>query len=142
MADPGASIEQRFYRAMREGTLPQPRQTWSLDQAELSGPQLLELFESQVLSSQLDFHARRLHALKQGFYTIGSSGHEGNAAVARALRPAQGTGLLGAQRSTADQHHRLATAQSRRRRVQLRVVAAARRSGPVAAALMNLRPAR
>ena len=86
MADPGASIEQRFYRAVREGTLPQPRQSWSLAEAGLSGAGLIELFESQALSRQLDFHARRLHALKQGFYTIGSSGHEGNAAIAKALR--------------------------------------------------------
>ncbi len=86
MPDPGPSLEQRFQRALREGTLPRPRTAWSLNDAGLTGPELIELFDSQALSRQLDLHARRLHALKQGFYTIGSSGHEGNAAIAKALR--------------------------------------------------------
>ncbi|MFC6012378.1 dehydrogenase E1 component subunit alpha/beta [Nocardia lasii] len=46
----------------------------------------IELFESQVTSRHLDLAARRLGAARQGFYSIGSSGHEGNAAVAAALR--------------------------------------------------------
>src|SRR5690349_335561 len=88
MADssPGAALENRFQRSVRDGTLPRPRQSWTLADAGLSGPALVELFETQILSRQLDLHARRLHARKQGFYTIGSSGHEGNAAIARALR--------------------------------------------------------
>jgi 2-oxoisovalerate dehydrogenase E1 component len=86
-AAPAFPLEQRFYRSLREGGLPRPRHDWSLADAGLGGPELVELFESQVLSRQLDFHARRLHAQKQGFYTIGSSGHEGNAAIAKALRP-------------------------------------------------------
>lgn len=48
---------------------------------------LLDLFEAQLLSRHLDFAARSLQALGEGFYTIGSSGHESNAAVALALRP-------------------------------------------------------
>ncbi|WP_410873396.1 thiamine pyrophosphate-dependent enzyme [Nocardia sp. A7] len=46
----------------------------------------VELFESQAASRHLDLVARRLGAARQGFYSIGSSGHEGNAAVAAALR--------------------------------------------------------
>ncbi|WP_405151712.1 thiamine pyrophosphate-dependent enzyme [Nocardia salmonicida] len=46
----------------------------------------IELFESQVASRHLDLAARRLGAARQGFYSIGSSGHEGNAAVAAAAR--------------------------------------------------------
>ena len=85
-AAPAFPLEQRFLRCVREGTLPRPAQALTLEQAGLTSAALLELFETQVLSRQLDFHARRLHAQKQGFYTIGSSGHEGNAAIARALR--------------------------------------------------------
>ena len=48
---------------------------------------LLELFEAQALSRHLDLEARRLFAAGEGFYTIGSAGHESNAAVAMALRP-------------------------------------------------------
>ncbi len=86
-AGPGASLEHRLLKSLREGSLPRPRHAWSLSDAGLTARDLVELFESQVLSRQLDLHARRLHARKQGFYTIGSSGHEGNAAIARALRP-------------------------------------------------------
>jgi 2-oxoisovalerate dehydrogenase E1 component len=86
MPEPAFPLEQKFYRALREGSLPRPRRTWSLADTGLTGPDLIELFETQLLSRQLDLHARRLHAQKQGFYTIGSSGHEGNAAIAKALR--------------------------------------------------------
>ena len=84
--EPAFPIEQRFQRAVRATALPRTRAAWSLEEAGLSGANLVELFESQVLSRQLDLHGRRLHARKEGFYTIGSSGHEGNAAIASALR--------------------------------------------------------
>ncbi|HKY90279.1 MAG TPA: thiamine pyrophosphate-dependent enzyme [Nevskiaceae bacterium] len=86
MADPGASIEQRFHRCLRDGALPRRTRSWSLADAGISPPELVELFESQVLSRQLDYHARRLRARNESFYTIGSAGHEGNAAIAKALR--------------------------------------------------------
>ena len=47
----------------------------------------LALFDAQATSRHLDFAARRLQSEGRGFYTIGSSGHESNAAVAAALRP-------------------------------------------------------
>ncbi|MEV3925220.1 thiamine pyrophosphate-dependent enzyme [Actinomadura coerulea] len=53
----------------------------------LSGGRCLELFDAQLGSRHLDLAARRLQARGRGFYTIGSSGHEGNAAVAGVLRP-------------------------------------------------------
>ena len=46
----------------------------------------LELFDAQLGSRHLDLAARWLRERGRGFYTIGSSGHEGNAAVAAALR--------------------------------------------------------
>lgn len=56
-----------------------------------SGPldpaQGVALFRTQVLSRALDMQARAMQKAGQGFYTIGSSGHEGMAAVAAALRP-------------------------------------------------------
>ena len=48
---------------------------------------LLTLYEAQLLSRELDLAARDLQARGEGFYTIGSAGHESNAAVAMALRP-------------------------------------------------------
>ncbi|MGI8695981.1 MAG: thiamine pyrophosphate-dependent enzyme, partial [Mycobacteriales bacterium] len=48
---------------------------------------LLQLFDAQVGSRQLDLAARWLRSSGDAFYTIGSAGHEGNVAVAAALRP-------------------------------------------------------
>ncbi|MBQ1025441.1 thiamine pyrophosphate-dependent enzyme [Micromonospora sp. C95] len=53
----------------------------------LTGNQLLDLFDAQVTSRQLDLAGRWLRSFGEGYYTIGSAGHEGNAAVAAALRP-------------------------------------------------------
>ena len=47
----------------------------------------LALFDDQIGNRHLDLAARYLRAAGHGFYTIGSSGHEANAAVAAALRP-------------------------------------------------------
>ena len=45
------------------------------------------IFAAQVESRVLDHTARWLRAQGHGYYTIGSAGHESNAAVAAALRP-------------------------------------------------------
>jgi 2-oxoisovalerate dehydrogenase E1 component len=55
--------------------------------SRLTGELALALFDAQIGNRHLDFAARYLRAAGQGFYTIGSSGHEANAAVAGALRP-------------------------------------------------------
>jgi 2-oxoisovalerate dehydrogenase E1 component len=52
----------------------------------LTGDRCLELFDAQLASRHLDLAARWLRERGAGFYTIGSSGHEGNAGVAAALR--------------------------------------------------------
>lgn len=52
----------------------------------LSDAELFDLFESQLNSRLLDLQSRLMQAAGQSFYTIGSAGHEGNAAVAKALR--------------------------------------------------------
>ncbi len=48
---------------------------------------LIMIFAAQIESRLLDHTARWLRAQGHGFYTIGSAGHESNAAVAAALRP-------------------------------------------------------
>ena len=45
------------------------------------------IFGAACLSRALDRTSRNMQRVGQGFYTIGSSGHEGMAAVAQALRP-------------------------------------------------------
>lgn len=46
----------------------------------------LTLFDAQLGNRHLDLAARWLRSKSKGYYTIGSSGHEGNVAVAAALR--------------------------------------------------------
>jgi 2-oxoisovalerate dehydrogenase E1 component len=55
--------------------------------SRLTVQDVLDLFDSQLGSRHLDLAARWLRSHGLGFYTIGSSGHESNAAVAAALRP-------------------------------------------------------
>jgi 2-oxoisovalerate dehydrogenase E1 component len=57
------------------------------DGSALTVGQCLALFDAQLGSRHLDLAARWLRSQGKGYYTIGSSGHEGNAAVAAALRP-------------------------------------------------------
>lgn len=52
----------------------------------MTGHDLLELFESQLLSRHLDLATRLLRKDNRTFYTIGSSGHEGNAVIGRLAR--------------------------------------------------------
>ncbi len=57
-----------------------------LDDSALDARGFRELFESQLISRHLDLMARVLRVQNKVFYTIGSSGHEGNAMVARLTR--------------------------------------------------------
>src|SRR5690349_1509399 len=56
------------------------------DDTALTGAQARALYDAQSTSRHLDLAARWLKSFDAGYYTIGSSGHEGNAAVATALR--------------------------------------------------------
>jgi 2-oxoisovalerate dehydrogenase E1 component len=55
--------------------------------ASLTAREAIALFEVQITSRHCDLIARELKTDGQSFYTIGSSGHEGSAAVAAAVRP-------------------------------------------------------
>ncbi|MCH4151943.1 MAG: thiamine pyrophosphate-dependent enzyme [Sphingobium sp.] len=84
--DPAETVHNTLISALRTGALPPVRTALSPEQAGLSAPELVGMFQSQILSRQLDRIARKLQGRGEGFYTIGSSGHEGNAALATASR--------------------------------------------------------
>jgi 2-oxoisovalerate dehydrogenase E1 component len=52
----------------------------------LTGTTFLDLFESQLVSRHIDLIARVLRGRDQGFYTIGSCGHEGNVVLGNLVR--------------------------------------------------------
>ena len=76
-----------FVRSWDGAPRPRPRDDAPvLPGSALSARDFLELFDSQLASRHLDLMARVLRVQNKVFYTIGSSGHEGNAMVARATR--------------------------------------------------------
>ncbi|MGW5382722.1 thiamine pyrophosphate-dependent enzyme [Nocardia sp. NPDC003963] len=78
--------DQRFRAEIAALPAPTPTSSEPVLPPGFTGPDLLELFEAQVLSRQTDLAARRLGASGRGFYSIGSSGHEGNVALSAATR--------------------------------------------------------
>ncbi len=84
-------VHENFLRRVAAGDLPAPSADVSAAPspggAGLSTAELVEIFRAQVASRHLDRAARRLRARDEGYYTIGSSGHEGMAAIAAACRP-------------------------------------------------------
>ncbi len=79
-------VDENFTRRVLAEDFPIAHSLTTPFDAGLDKQSFLELFESQLLSRHLDLLARILREQQQGFYTIGSSGHEGNAAIARAFR--------------------------------------------------------
>ncbi|WP_300614776.1 thiamine pyrophosphate-dependent enzyme [Dokdonella sp.] len=82
--------DQNFVEFVRNWT-GTPRRAPHADEPVLPGSlcsarDFLDLFESQLVSRHLDLMARVLRVKNKVFYTIGSSGHEGNAMVARLTR--------------------------------------------------------
>ena len=57
------------------------------DVHRVAADRLSRLLDAQMQSRHLDFAARWLQSQGEGYYTIGSAGHESNAAVAMSLRP-------------------------------------------------------
>ncbi len=80
-------VHENFLTRLRNRDLPQSLSNCTLEEAGLDQETLVDMFTSQVLCRHLDRVSRKLQARGEGYYTIGSSGHEGNAAVATALRP-------------------------------------------------------
>jgi 2-oxoisovalerate dehydrogenase E1 component len=79
------SVDRAFCRGLTQDA-PAADPAGSALLGSLSPALALELYDAQLRSRQLDFAALELREQGRGYYTIGSSGHEGNAAVAAALR--------------------------------------------------------
>lgn len=79
-------VDQNFLKFVAEGHFPQSLSSTGPSESGLSGPEFMDLFETQVMSRQMDLRARILKNQNECFYTIGSSGHEGNAVWGKAFR--------------------------------------------------------
>jgi 2-oxoisovalerate dehydrogenase E1 component len=76
-------VHENFLRRVAGRDLP----AGSAPEGPLTAAGAAEIFRAACLSRALDRQSRVMQRAGQGFYTIGSSGHEGMAAVALALRP-------------------------------------------------------
>ena len=81
--DRAAIVHENFLRRVAAGDLP----AGAPPSGPLDSTRAVGLYRAQCLSRALDRQSRVMQKAGQGFYTIGSSGHEGMAAVAAALRP-------------------------------------------------------
>lgn len=87
MQDRNSVVRQRFIDAVLNHDLPANHSSVTPQSAGLETTQIVDMFESQVMSRHLDLRSRQMQKMGQSFYTIGSAGHEANAACALALRP-------------------------------------------------------
>ena len=72
-------IDSNFSQFIEEGNLPLSSSNRALKEIDLKPSSLISIFESQLISRHIDIKARLLKDEGKCFYTIGSSGHEGNA---------------------------------------------------------------
>ncbi len=77
-------VDQNFIDFVNSYTPTETKQALSVN--GLSKDKLFSLFESQIRSRQLDLMARKLKLENKVFYTIGSSGHEGNVMLGDLVR--------------------------------------------------------
>jgi 2-oxoisovalerate dehydrogenase E1 component len=87
MLDRAHVVDEQFIRRVKEATFPEAKSA-AVSLAEVMDKKTaIELFDSQIKSRLLDVIARELKEKNLSFYTIGSSGHEGNAVLGQVFRP-------------------------------------------------------
>jgi 2-oxoisovalerate dehydrogenase E1 component len=86
MLDRASVVDEQFLKRVLQADFPKPRSMMSPERAELDKKNAIELFDSQIKSRLLDLIARQLKEKGLSFYTIGSSGHEGNAVLGQVFK--------------------------------------------------------
>jgi 2-oxoisovalerate dehydrogenase E1 component len=86
MLDRASAVDANFIRCVMEGRFPNPYSSTSLQDSQISESIAMDCFDSQIKSRLLDIIARQLKEKGLSFYTIGSSGHEGNAVIGDVFR--------------------------------------------------------
>nr|WP_234999810.1 thiamine pyrophosphate-dependent enzyme [Legionella quinlivanii] len=88
MLDRASVVDEQFLKKIKAADFPAALSNTQPGQAGLDKKLAIELFDSQIKSRLLDLIARQLKEKGLSFYTIGSSGHEGNAVFGQVFRPA------------------------------------------------------
>ena len=85
MSDRNQCVKENFVRYVLSQQLPDISGSYSPSKVGLTDVELIDLFETQLISRHLDLHSRVMQKKGQSFYTIGSAGHEGNAGSGKAF---------------------------------------------------------
>lgn len=86
MLDRASVVDEQFVNRVTQANFPPAISPTRLAQAGMDKKIAIELFDSQIKSRLLDLIARQLKEKGLSYYTIGSSGHEGNAAFGKVFR--------------------------------------------------------
>lgn len=86
MLDRASVVNEQFIKCIKESRFPNRLSSSTLYEAGMDESCALALFDSQITSRLLDIAARQLKEQGLSFYTIGSSGHEGNAVFGTVFR--------------------------------------------------------
>ena len=86
MSDRNQLVRDNFINFVGREDLPESNSSLTINDIDLTHSELVDIFESQVMSRHLDLQSRKMQKKGESFYTIGSAGHEGNAAYAKAFR--------------------------------------------------------
>jgi len=86
MLDRAKIIDENFIQTVANNHFPPAKSLIKPEDVGLSKQTFIDLFTSQLISRQLDIQARKLKEQNLSYYTIGSSGHEGNAALGHVFR--------------------------------------------------------
>ncbi|MCB0419621.1 MAG: hypothetical protein KDD61_01405, partial [Bdellovibrionales bacterium] len=78
-------VDKEFVRRVKAKDFPQSATQTTLLESGLNSYEAIELFESQMVSRLLDIVQREMKGRGESYYTIGSSGHEGNVVLGKAL---------------------------------------------------------
>jgi len=85
MLDRARVVDEQFLRRVEAADFP-PIKSLTLKAAGLDKKTAIDVFDSQIKSRLLDLIARQLKDKGLSYYTIGSSGHEGNAIFGQAFK--------------------------------------------------------
>ena len=81
-------VDSNFIQHVRglSNDIPVTEEQRSQEWSGLQGWEIVDIFHTMMQSRHLDIRARELKKTDRSFYTIGSSGHEGNSCIAKAMR--------------------------------------------------------
>lgn len=85
MLDRASVVDQQFINRVSQADFPQIKSSTPAE-VGMDKKTAIELFDSQIKSRLLDLIARQLKEKGLSYYTIGSSGHEGNAVLGQVFR--------------------------------------------------------